>query len=90
VALPWLCLRREIRWPALLLSGQLAAYVGVYLTTPVDLDLLLLTSASRLAYHLVPTMLVLLVVSLGAQSLEPDADRTDISSDEPVSPSFLA
>ena len=90
LTLPWLCLRREIRWPALLLSGQLAAYVGVYLTTPVDLDLLLLTSASRLAYHLVPTLLVLLVVALGGQSLEPGVDSTDTSSDEPVSPTFLA
>lgn len=99
---PWLLLRRGVCWPALLLAGQLAVYAGVYLTTPVDLDLLLLTSAPRLLFHLVPTFLVLLVVAIGRPArrlpeprLQPSPDAsTDAgsaaSSDEPVSPSFLA
>lgn len=93
VTLPWLCLRRRTRWPGLLLGGQFGAYVGVYLTTPVDLDLLLLTSGSRLLFHLVPTLLVLLVLTLGSdQEPEPEAESelTGTSSDEPVSPTFLA
>ncbi|MDA8016690.1 MAG: hypothetical protein MPN21_04505 [Thermoanaerobaculia bacterium] len=93
-ALPWLCLRQDTRWPAILLSGQLFVYIGVYLTTPVDLELLLLTSASRLLFHLVPTLLVLLVVALGrggkAQPLELAAGATVTSSGEPVRPTFLA
>jgi hypothetical protein len=90
VALPWLCLRRQTRWPALLLAGQLATYLGVYLSTPLDLGLLIHTSGPRLLFHLVPTFLVLLVVALAPQASSDSGSKPTASSDDPVSPTFLA
>ena len=92
LALPWLGVQRATRWPALLVAGQFGAYVFVYLTTPVDLDLLLLTSASRLLYHLVPTVLVLAILAAdtGRESDQSSETASLTSSDEPVSPTFLA
>ncbi|MEM1204042.1 MAG: hypothetical protein AAGN66_12510 [Acidobacteriota bacterium] len=62
--LPWLALRRHVCWGALVLLAQAGFYLVVYLTSPVDTALLVLTSAPRLLFHLVPATLALGVAEL--------------------------
>jgi hypothetical protein len=48
LALPLLLLARPTRWPALAATLQLGFYLTVYLTTPVDPEVYILTSFARL------------------------------------------
>ena len=64
--LAWPCLlfTRESRLPALLIGAQLAFYLYAYLSGPVDTAFWIRTSAPRLAFHVLPTLVVLLVLEL--------------------------
>jgi len=66
VSLPFF---RRVRLAALVLLGQLAFYVAVYLTTTGDMEFLIRTTAPRLLFHLLPAALVLAFLLLpdGAQ-----------------------
>ncbi|HEX2252260.1 MAG TPA: hypothetical protein VHQ65_03220 [Thermoanaerobaculia bacterium] len=69
--LPWLLLLlpvlvavRRTRALAAVLALQLVLYVGIYLTAPVDTRFYVLSSFPRLAFHLLPPLLVALAVLL--------------------------
>jgi 4-amino-4-deoxy-L-arabinose transferase-like glycosyltransferase len=52
-------LRSPLRYPALLIVGQVAVYTGVYFITPHDVDWQLATSLDRLFLHVYPQALLL-------------------------------
>lgn len=62
LAVPLLLLDRRFRPVALACALQGAFYIYVYLSARVDTALYVQTSAARLYFHLVPTVLMLLVV----------------------------
>jgi hypothetical protein len=61
LTVPLLVLLRRFRPVALAVALQLAFYVYVYLSARVDTRLYVQTGAARLFFHLVPTVLLLLV-----------------------------
>lgn len=68
--LPAFLFHRRWRPVATLLLLQLAFYVAVYLSTPLDAVMLVETSAARLTFHLMPATLVLVFAALGRKSVE--------------------
>jgi len=50
-----------LRYPALLMAGQVMVYVGVYIITPYKVDWHMATSLDRLFLHFYPLALLLLV-----------------------------
>lgn len=68
LGLPVLCLKKgPWRFPALLPAIQATFYVYVYLAGPVDTELWIQTSASRLFLHLVPAVTLLLVAAVSGR-----------------------
>lgn len=63
LALPFLLAIRRTRTIAAVCCLQLAFYVYVYLSAPVDPREYVMTSAARLYFHLVPTVLVLVIAT---------------------------
>ena len=63
LALPFLLAIRRTRPIAAVCCLQLAFYVYVYLSAPVDPREYVMTSAARLYFHLVPMVLVLLIAA---------------------------
>ncbi len=68
-ALPVLLVVRRTRWIAAVACLQLAFYVYVYLSASVDPREYVITSAARLFFHLVPTVLVLSIAALDRASV---------------------
>ncbi|MEM7481547.1 MAG: hypothetical protein AAF481_10260 [Acidobacteriota bacterium] len=64
VVLPWLLVLRRTRIAALVIAGQLAFYLAVYFTAPVDVDFYVRSSFPRLLFHLVPALLIVGTVAL--------------------------
>ncbi|MEL7061011.1 MAG: hypothetical protein AAGN46_13400, partial [Acidobacteriota bacterium] len=83
--LPVLLLWPRTRVAALLISALGGFYVYVYLSAPVDTRLYVQTSASRLAFHLTPTVIALLVARLDAWARAGEADASSEGS-APVRP----
>lgn len=67
LALPVLAWTPRLRLPALLLLVQAGFYVYVYLAGPVDTELWIQTSASRLFFHLIPATALLVIGGLVAE-----------------------
>ncbi len=70
LALPLLLAWRRGCWIAALCLLQAAFYVYAYLSTPLEPQQLIATSAARLMLHLVPTVLVVLVAGMDRGSRE--------------------
>ncbi len=74
-ALPLLLAVRRVRPIAAVCCLQLAFYVYVYLSAPVDPREYVMTSAARLYFHLVPAVLVLVIAA--ADRLAGERQRTE-------------
>lgn len=72
LALPWLVARRRLRLAALACACQLAFYVYAYVTAAADPRAYIETSAARLYFHLVPTVLLLLAAHLDSIRKNPN------------------
>jgi hypothetical protein len=68
LALPLLAADRRLRPAALVCAVQLAFYVAVYFTAATDPAHYIATSAARLFFHVVPTVLLLGVVWLSRRA----------------------
>jgi len=66
---PALLLVPRVRLLAAVLAAQLAVYLWVYFTTPLDVAVLVATSAERLLLHAVPATLVLGGLVLGERKI---------------------
>lgn len=72
VAIPALVAVRRTRAAGAVVALQLAFYLAVYLTAPVDTRLYVLTSFPRLAFQLLPAVLVALVVLVAPRTGDRD------------------
>jgi len=75
LALPALLAVRRTRAAGAVVALQLAFYLGVYLTAPVDTRLYVLSSFPRLLFQLLPGLLVALVALLAPPAAEVVAPR---------------
>lgn len=71
LALPWIARAAWLRPPALAVAGQLALYLAVYWTGPVDTRFYVLSTFPRLLFHLVPAALGLAALALAGGSPSP-------------------
>ena len=75
LALPWLLRRARLRAAALVILAQLAVYLAVYWTGPVDTRFYVLSTFPRLFFHLVPAALALGAIVFHAPSAPAPSPR---------------